>query len=217
MPDTIPSARILLLDDHALFRESLARFLNDEPGFQMAGCCGTIDEARKILQEKAVDLVLLDFDLGRQNGLDFMRVAESIGFQGKVLLVTAGLDDVYASILIRLGVVGIFLKHNPYELLSEAIRKVLSGKVWFEQGQLQKIVAGPFLENEEVSSTKLTTREREVLSFVFQGVANREIVNRLQLPENSVKATVQQLFQKTGARSRSQLVRIVLERYTDQL
>jgi DNA-binding NarL/FixJ family response regulator len=63
------SARILLIDDHALFRDSVARFLCGEPGFEVVGCCGTTGEALEILQTKTVDLVLLDFDLGLQSGL----------------------------------------------------------------------------------------------------------------------------------------------------
>jgi two-component system nitrate/nitrite response regulator NarL len=218
MPDSGQSARILLIDDHALFRESVARFLDGEPGFEVVGGCGTIEEARGILQEKSVDLVLLDFDLGQRDGLDFMRVAEDLRFKGKVLLVTAGVNDADAASLIRQGIAGIFPKHNSPELLSAAIREVLSGKVWFERSQLQKIVGNAVSkENEPARSGRLTERERQVLSFVFQGLANKEIADQLQVSESSVKGTLQQLFQKTGARARGQLVRIALERYKDQL
>lgn len=217
MPDATQCARILLIDDHALFRESVARFLDGEPGFKVVGGCGTIEEAREILQEKAVDLVLLDFDLGQRDGMDFMRVAEDLRFKGKVLLVTAGVNDADAATLIRQGIAGIFPKHNSPELLSAAIREVLSGKAWFERSQLQKIVGRAVSkENEQARSGRLTERERQVLSFVFQGLANKEIADHLQVSESSVKGTLQQLFQKTGARARGQLVRIALERYKDQ-
>jgi two-component system nitrate/nitrite response regulator NarL len=218
MPEESRNARILLVDDHALFRESVARFLDEEPGFEVVGGCGTVEEARKILQEKTVDLVLLDFDLGQQDGLDFMRVAEGLRFKGKVLLVTAGLNDADAANLLRKGIVGIFPKHNSPELLSQAIREALSGKAWFEQSQLQKIAGSAILAGDEPArSGKLTERERQVLSFVFDGLANKEIADQLQVSESSVKGTLQQLFQKTGARTRGQLVRIALEQFKDQL
>jgi two-component system nitrate/nitrite response regulator NarL len=218
MPEEGRNARILLVDDHALFRESVARFLDEEPGFEVVGGCGTVEEARKILQEKTVDLVLLDFDLGQQDGLDFMRVAEGLRFKGKVLLVTAGLNDADAANLLRKGIVGIFPKHNSPELLSQAIREALSGKAWFEQSQLQKIAGSAILAGDEPArSGKLTERERQVLSFVFDGLANKEIADQLQVSESSVKGTLQQLFQKTGARTRGQLVRIALEQFKDQL
>src|SRR5580658_9638085 len=108
MPEPGRIARILIIDDHALFRESVARFLDGEPGLEVVAGCGTIEEAREILERKTVDLVLLDF----------MRVAEALRFKGKVLLVTAGLSNADAAHLVRLGVAGIFPKHNPPELLS---------------------------------------------------------------------------------------------------
>ena len=219
MPEPGRSIRILMVDDHVLFRESVARFLNEEPGFEIVGGCGTIEEARGALQEKAVDLVLLDFDLGQRDGLDFMRAAESLRFKGKVLLVTAGVENDNAARLIKQGIVGIFPKHNPPELLAEAIREVMSGRSWFEQSQLQKIVGSALAieKGEPARSGPLTERERQVLSFVFQGLANKEIASQLQVSESSVKGTLQQLFQKAGARTRSQLVLIALERYKDQL
>src|ERR1700687_891598 len=133
-------ANILLVDDHALFRDSVARFLDSESGFRVVGGCATIEEASEILQTNAVDLVLLDFDLGQRDGIDFMRVAESIGYGGKVLLVTAGVDETSAANLLKRGIAGIFLKHDPPAVLVEAIREVLAGKVWFDQNYLQKIV-----------------------------------------------------------------------------
>jgi two-component system nitrate/nitrite response regulator NarL len=212
------NARILLVDDHALFRGGVARFLDGEPGFEVVGGCGTVEEAKALLREQAIDLVLLDFDLGQRDGLDFMRAAETLRFKGKVLLVTAGVSDADAASLIRHGISGIFPKHNSPVLLAEAIREVLSGKVWFDQDQLQKIIGrAASKEDEPVPFTKLTERERQVLSFVFDGLANKEIADQLQVSESSVKGTLQQLFQKTGARTRGQLVRIALEQFKDQL
>lgn len=218
MSDPGRIARILLVDDHALFRESVARFLDGEAGFEVAGGCGTVEEAQAFLREKPVDIVLLDFDLGQRDGLDFMGVAEGLRFKGKVLLVTAGVSDADAASLIRQGISGIFPKHNSPVLLVEAIREVLSGKVWFDQNQLQKIIGrAASKEDESIPFTKLTERERQVLSFVFDGLANKEIADQLQVSESSVKGTLQQLFQKTGSRTRGQLVRIALEHYKDQL
>ena len=218
MSDPCRNARILLVDDHALFRESVARFLDGEAGFEVAGGCGTVEEAQAFLREKPVDIVLLDFDLGQRDGLDFMGVAEGLRFKGKVLLVTAGVSDADAASLIRQGISGIFPKHNSPVLLVEAIREVLSGKVWFDQNQLQKIVGrAASKEDESIPFTKLTERERQVLSFVFDGLANKEIADQLQVSEGSVKGTLQQLFQKTGSRTRGQLVRIALEHYKDKL
>jgi DNA-binding NarL/FixJ family response regulator len=207
-------AKILLVDDHALFRESVARFLDSESGLRVVGGCATVDEAREFLQTNQVDLVLLDFDLGQSDGLDFMRVAETIRYTGRVLLVTAGVDETSAANLLKCGIAGIFLKHDPPAVLVDAIREVLAGKVWFDQNYLQKIVSRA-TEEELPHTRKLTEREQQVLVGVFEGLANKQIADRLQVSESSVKATLQQLFQKTGVRTRSQLVRIALEQYRD--
>lgn len=205
---------ILLVDDHALFRESVARFLDSESDFRVAGGCATIEEAREFLIANQTDLVLLDFDLGARDGIDFMQVAESIGYGGKVLLVTAGLNETAAANLVQRGVAGVFLKHNPPAVLVDAIRMVLSGKVWLESNYLRRI-AGRSSGADEPRTRTLTKREQQVLVGVFEGLANKQIADRLQVSESSVKATLQQLFHKTGVRSRSQLVRIALEQYRD--
>ena len=161
--------------------------------------------------------MLLDFDLGLQSGLEFMRIAEGLCFKGKVLVVTAELCNADAASLLRQGVAGIFPKQSSPELLSDAIREVLAGRAWFEQSQLQEILRCAVSTSETARSGKLTERERQVLSFVFQGKTNHDISELLQVSETSVGTTLRQLFQKTGAHTRSQLVRIALEQYKDQL
>lgn len=150
---------ILLVDDHALFRDSVARFLDSESDIHVVGGCATIDEAREFLRQNVVDLVLLDFDLGQRDGIDFMRAAESIGYQGKVLLVTAGVEETSAANLVKRGIAGVFLKHDPPAVLVDAIRSVLSGKVWFEQDYLHKIVGCATVE-ELPRTRKLSANNR---------------------------------------------------------
>ena len=206
---------ILLVDDHALFREGVARLLGAEPGFEVAGDCGSIEEALGILKEKSIDVVLLDFYLGNRNGKEFLRLARLHGFDGKVLLVTVGIDEGDATNLIRAGISGIFLKRDSPALLTQAIRHVITGGVWFKQEQLQSAMS-----DQPPTSTghqkQFTTREQAVLSYVFDGFTNREIAERIGVSTGSVKATLQQLFAKTGVRTRSQLVRVALERHKDR-
>src|SRR5579863_6028647 len=212
---TAKVVRILLLDDHTLFRESVSRLLVSEPGLEMAGHCGTIEEGLQILREKTVDIVLLDFDLGDSDGREFLRLAKAQGFRGKVLVVTAGVDARAATELIRAGVSGVFSKHDSAALLAQGIRDVMAGKVWFSQEQLQTAMSAEV--SPQAATRQFTERERQVLICVFEGLANKEIAARIGVSESSVKATLQQLFSKTGVRTRSQLVRIVLEHHREQL
>lgn len=208
---------VLLVDDHALFRESVARLLGAEPGFKVVGHCGSIEAALEALRERHVDVVLLDFDLGEREGTQFLHLSKKQGFSGKVLVVTAGVVDSEAAELIRNGVSGIFMKHNSAALLAQGIRDVMAGKVLLSQELLQRAMSTASGPRQESQAEPFTQRERQVLSYIFEGLSNKEIAGRIGVSESSVKATLQQLFAKTGVRTRSQLVRIALEHYHDQL
>src|SRR6202035_2747013 len=119
--------RLLLLDDHILFRESLSRLLASEPDFEMVGQSGTSPEALDMLSRKPVDVVLLDFDLGEEHGSQFIAAARRAGYTGKILMVTAGMNAAESSIALQMGASGIFLKHNSPATLARAIRLVASG------------------------------------------------------------------------------------------
>ena len=205
--------RILLVDDHSLFRESLSRLLEAEPDFRIAGSCGSATEALEILEREKADVVLLDFDLGEEQGSQFLENAARRGFTGRVLMVTAGMSDAGTLRALEGGASGVFLKHSPPAQLIEAIHKIVNGEMWLDPKAVRSLVAGAAGKSEEQrASQPLTPRERTVLKSVFEGLTNKEIAANLQISESSVKAVMQQLFDKTGVRTRSQLVRIALER-----
>jgi DNA-binding NarL/FixJ family response regulator len=204
--------RILLLDDHALFREGLSRLLEGEPGLEMAACCASVGEATEALRQKPIDLVLLDYDLGKERGFEFLAQARQGGFKGRFLMVTAGMSDAESVRALDLGVSGIFPKHSSPVVLIQAIRKVMTGETWLDENAIQALVRA---SKHPAGTTKpFTERETQVLQGVFEGLSNKEIGARLNISESSVKAALQQLFQKTGVRTRSQLVRIALEEYS---
>jgi DNA-binding NarL/FixJ family response regulator len=205
--------RLLLVDDHSLFRESLSRLLDSEPDFQVMANCGSIDEALKALAGNPVDLLLLDYDLGEDNGLNFIHKARGGGYAGRIFIITAGMTDAESVRALSLGVCGIFLKHSSPALLTEAIRKVMAGETWIDQRCIQSLVRAVGNAGEQSSRKPLTERENAVLKGVFEGLSNKEIGGVLNISEASVKSALQQLFVKTGVRTRSQLVRVALEEH----
>ena len=207
---------ILLIDDHVLFRESVTRLLNLEPGLEVVRHCGTIAEGLAALAVDPVDIVLLDFDLGQEEGTEFVRLARQQGFSGKILVVTAGVSEGDAADLIRSGISGIFLKNQSADLLAQGIHDVMAGKVWFDQDLLQAALASREKPRTSISPGDLTDRQRQVVRGVFEGLANKEIAQRIGVSESSVKATLQQLFSKMAVHTRSQLVRVVLEQHNNQ-
>src|SRR5437763_12093444 len=124
--------RVLLVDDHALFRESVSRVLGPKDGLEIENC-GSIREALSILAQRKFDLVLLDHDLGSERASQFLPAARQGGFEGRVLVVTAWVSDNEARRLIRQGVAGIFLKEAPLNELMEGIRVVAAGGTWMDQ------------------------------------------------------------------------------------
>jgi len=206
--------RILLLDDHSLFREGLSRLLEGEPDLEMAACCASVGEATDVLSQKPIDLVLLDYDLGKERGFEFITQAREWGFQGRFLMVTAGMSDAESVRALDLGVSGIFPKHSSPAFLTQAIRKVMAGETWLDENAIQALVRASKHPKEANQTKSFTERETHVLHGVFEGLSNKEIGARLNISESSVKAALQQLFQKTGVRTRSQLVRIALEEHS---
>ena len=208
-----PKIRLFLIDDHSLFREGLKRLLEAEDGFELAGDFPSADAALPALYAANVDVVLLDFDLGEQTGLHFLEQARINQFAGRILMVTAGLSDTDTLRILKLGASGIFLKHSPPADLIHAIRTVFSGEHWLKSTSVSALLAAAATPQAS-NSASLTAREKEVLKAVFEGLSNKEIGARLEISEAYVKALLQQLFSKTGVRSRSQLVRIALERHS---
>ncbi len=186
--------------------------LEAEPDFQIVATCATAAEALDVLDR--VDVVLLDYDLGDEQGSAFLEEAKRRRFPGRILMVTAGMSDAGTLRSFESGASGIFLKHSPPAQLVEAIHKVIGGDMWLDPRAVRSLVAGVGEKSEEQRAVQaLSARERTVLKAVFEGLTNKEIAGNLQISESSVKAVLQQLFDKTGVRTRSQLVRIAIEQH----
>jgi len=167
------------------------------------------------MDSEPVDIVLLDYDLGEEQGTFFLEEAKRRAFAGHILMVTAGMTDADTLRALESGASGIFLKHSPPAQLVEAIYKVRSGETWLDSRAVRSLVAGASGRTEENRTAQpLNARERTVLKGVFEGLTNKEIAANLRISESSVKAVMQQLFDKTGVRTRSQLVRIALEHHS---
>ena len=207
---------LLLLDDHAMFRQGLARVLEKEPGIKIVAQCSSSAQALEVLGKSGATMVLLDVDLGPERALDFVTQAKKKGFEGQILVVTAGVSGPEAVQLVQAGVAGILHKQHSTEKLSDAIRQVAAGEVCLEQDYLTSLFRSVDRTKPQ-TQPKLTERDKTVLRFIFQGLTNKDISARLEISEGAVKASLRQLFDKLGVRTRAQLVKVALEQYRDQL
>ena len=207
--------RLLLLDDQALLRASLAHFLASEPDLLVVGECGAASEALEILNASPADVVLLDFGHAMDGGGGLISAAYRDGFQGRFLIVAESADMRSAAIAIKLGASGIFLKSEAPHRLVLAIKVVASGGVWLDPRIVRLLAdesAGRFpASGGDGCANLLTDREQRVLMGILGGLTNRKIGENLGLSESSVKTAVQQLFYRTGVRTRGQLVRVAME------
>lgn len=207
--------QIILLDKPGLMRASLAQFLGSQPDLEMIGECGSTDAALAILKESTVDVVLLNSDAFPDAGADLISSAREAGYRRWFLVIAGALDALRAAQAIKLGASGLFLTSDVPDHLTRAIRFVANGDVWIDSAILRSLATQltglPAHPRARESAVSLENRERRVVTLVVAGLSNQAIADRTGLSLSMVKNVVQRVFQKTGVRTRSLLVRRVLE------
>jgi DNA-binding NarL/FixJ family response regulator len=207
--------RLLLVDDHTLFRESLRRLLEGEEGVEISGDFANAEDALKALRAGLeFDAALVDYELGGSgNGLDLVRKVRSLKSDARVLMVTAGMGSADLMRAVTELNAGIFLKTEPTVELMLAIRRTAKGERWISSRASLALIASGDLGTGtgRIVGERLSARESGVLRGVLEGQSNKEIGAHLEMTESSVKAVLQKLFERAGVRSRSQLVRYAIE------
>ncbi len=207
--------RILMVDDHNLFREGLSRLLEASPTFQIVGQCATGAEAVSALSRTAADVVLLDYDLGEERGSSLLTKLKNCQRDVKILMVTAGMSDAAILQIMEAGASGVFLKHSNPDQLVAAIHRVINNEIWLDSEAARSLLSAKSSHAEQMEHHRpLTSRQSEVMRGILDGLTNKEIAWKLKASESSIKAVIQELFYKAGVRTRSQLVRIAIEKHS---
>lgn len=217
-PRTAPDRiRLFLIAGQALFRASLGRLLSSVPDFDLMGESAIDETALELLLGSTADVALLELDPDTARAGEFMAVAVKSGYAGRFFVITAMLDARDSARAVQLGASGVFLKSDSADRLVHAVRMVASGEMWVDPRVIRLLADRYPLEPEHIDGEGLTERERRVLMGILGGLSNRKIGDDIRLSESSVKAVVQQLFEKTGVRTRSQLVRIAISHSLDSV
>jgi two-component system nitrate/nitrite response regulator NarL len=200
--------RVLLVDDHVMFREALTVILNSQPDMCVVGGEGTTRQAHEFLRSNEADLVLLDYDLGTELAFGFFTPPDGRMPAVPVVVLSAGMSPWAVRRLMSMGAINILWKHADIRQLVRGIRQSVAAPRRF---------VGIAADNppRQVFTDPWTARQRAVAHWVLSGRPTKEIAATLGVSESSVKCTLQQLFSKTGTRSRAQFVRTMLERCKD--
>jgi two-component system nitrate/nitrite response regulator NarL len=218
---TPPRIRLLLIDDHSLFRRGLRALLEQDGRFEVSGEAGDVGEALRQLKREAPDVILLDNHLPGVRGVDAIPALKDAAPHARVLMLTVSEDAQDLAAALQAGADGYLLKTVESDRLCEAVLKVLDGDSVVSPEMMTKLVsafrslpaadsATPPLETspeqraEREALQSLSPREREILALIARGDSNKLIARELDIAETTVKIHVQHILRKLGLSSRVQ-------------
>ena len=207
--------RVLLADDHTLFRAGIARLL-DAWGFEIVGQAGNGLEALELARRLSPDLILMDIAMPVANGLEATRLIKAELPAARIVIVTVSDDDEDLFEAIKSGAEGYLLKDMSEEELSETLQLLAGGEPALSRGLATKILdefarvarEGPG----QTPGDDLTQREREVLALVAEGATNREVATELFVTENTVNFHMKNILAKLHLKNRTQAAAYALRR-----
>jgi two-component system, NarL family, nitrate/nitrite response regulator NarL len=201
--------RILIADDHRIFRDGLRKLLAAERDFEVVGEAGDGEEAARKVRDLRPDMLLLDLAMPEADGLHAL---QEIGHDQitRTLLLTGAIEESALVTALQLGARGIVMKGAATSLLIKAIRGVMAGEYWVGRDRVPGIVDAlrPLLEKDRPSGENefgLTGRELEVIAAIVAAYSNNDIATRLQISENTVKRHLTNIFEKLGVSNRLEL------------
>jgi len=204
--------RVLIVDDHALFRRGLVMVLEQEKDIDLVGEAGDGAEAVNIAQDTMPDVVLMDVRMTRRGGIEATSQIKAIAPHTKILMLTISDEEADLYDAIKAGASGYLLKEISIEEVANAIRQVHSGQSMISPSMASKLLtefATMVKKTDEkpaAAQPRLTEREMEVLRLVAKGRNNRDIAKELFISENTVKNHIRNILEKLHLHSRMQAV-----------
>jgi DNA-binding NarL/FixJ family response regulator len=209
MPET-ESIRVLVADDHALFRQALRAVLGDEEGVELVGEAGDGEEAVRMATDLAPDVILMDIHMPKLQGIDAAREISAALPSTKIVMLTVSdeQDDVFDAI--KAGASGYLLKEVDPGEIANAVREIHAGHSLLSPAVASKLVtefaAMSKRADDRAVRPTLTKRELEVLTLAADGLTNRQIGRRLGISENTVKNHIRNVLEKLHLHTRMEAV-----------
>ena len=205
--------RVVLVDDHRMFREALRPLLAQTPGFEIAGEAGDGQQAIELCAQLAPDVVIMDVSMPGLNGIEATRRILAERPQTRVVVLSMHADRRFVAETLRAGAAAYVLKDAGFAELVRALQAVAEGRTYLSepvrQLVVQEYVAG--LQREDRSAfSLLSAREREVLQLVAEGVSTKEIGDRLSVSVKTVETHRRQIMEKLDLHSVAELTKYAI-------
>jgi two-component system nitrate/nitrite response regulator NarL len=214
MSRLVETYKVMIADDHAIFRDGLRRLLESESHIKVVSEASNGFEAFRLARLHRPDVLLLDMAMPRSNGLEVLTKLKEGEYDGKVLILTADIDQRQLEAALRLGARGMVRKESATQVLFAAIDAVMEGMYWVGCEQLSSIEN--FLKKEGTSRFAsqqkfgLTKREMEIVPLIVAGCTNKDIAQQFTLSEDTVKHHLTNIFDKVGVSTRLELALFAL-------
>jgi DNA-binding NarL/FixJ family response regulator len=210
VPEAPSIVRIVIADDHRIFRAGLRSLLAAEPGFEVVGEAADGAEVMTLVEQLRPHILLLDVAMPRMPGLEVLRALGDRGTIVRTIVLTAAIDRTAFVKALQLGAWGVVMKESATDLLFKSIRSVMAGQYWVGRETVSDLVEALRAPETGVvpgprQTFDLTPRELEVLSAVVGGHTNKEIAQQFSLSEDTVKHHLSNIFDKVGASNRVEL------------
>jgi NarL family two-component system response regulator LiaR len=200
--------RVLIVEDHGVVRSGLQRLLEDLPDIQVIGAVERAEEALRIVEEQAPDVVLLDLvlDTSQMTGLDTLKRITATSPTTRVVVLSAYSDDEHVFPALTHGAIGYILKRALPEEVIEAVREAARGRYRVDALLMKKIVERLSCDYARASSPEeLTERERQLIPLLARGLTNAEIARECGISPATVKTHVSNILQKLGVSARDEI------------
>ncbi len=197
--------RILIVDDHPVVRAGLTSMLGTQSELEVVGSVSSGEEALALLQQKDIDILLLDLRMPGVNGIDTMMAMKRTGTNARVIILTSFEtdEDIYRSV--QAGAEGYLLKDTTLREMVEAIRAVYAGKRYFPRQIASRLA-------ERMMRINLTSRELEILKMLSKGPTNKEIAHALGISDNTVRNHVNSIIEKLEVSDRTEAATTAIQR-----